>query len=259
MQKIIPNLRFDGDAMDAARRYVSTFADSSIVETSHYTEVIPENHDQSEDQIETIGFKIEGLQFTALNVDPRSAPTPANSFFVQCESEDEIDRLYEQLSTNGTVLIPLDSYPRSEKYCWVKDEYGVSWQFNLSIRTEQKISPFLLFTGEHHGKAETAIEYYSSLFDESGVHKFDRYDGDENEVDGTVKFAMFSLADQTFMAADSNHDHGFTFNESISFSINCESQDEIDHYRKALSTNSTADQSGWLKDEYGVLWQLNPR
>jgi predicted 3-demethylubiquinone-9 3-methyltransferase (glyoxalase superfamily) len=58
--------------------------------------------------------------------------TPSISLFVTCDTEEEIDRLFEKLSQDGSVLMPLSDYPFSEKFAWVEDKYGVSWQLNLA-------------------------------------------------------------------------------------------------------------------------------
>jgi predicted 3-demethylubiquinone-9 3-methyltransferase (glyoxalase superfamily) len=86
-----------------------------------------------------------------------------------------------------------------------------------------------------------------------------RYGGDQGpDKEGTIMFADFMLENQWFAAMDSAHEHAFTFNEAISFIVNCDSQEEIDHYWEKLSATPEAEQCGWLKDKYGLSWQIVP-
>ena len=82
--------------------------------------------------------------------------TPAVSFFVTCETAAEVDELWQKLSEAGTVLMPLDTYPFSEKFGWLEDKYGLSWQLNVGS-SSQKIMPFFMYVGDH-GQAEEAIK-----------------------------------------------------------------------------------------------------
>ena len=83
-------------------------------------------------------------------------------------------------------------------------------------------------------------------------------EGEEPDRTGTIKHAGFTLAGQEFAAMDSAHDHGFEFNEAISFMVGCETQEEIDYYWDGLSAVPEAEQCGWLKDKFGVSWQIVP-
>ena len=95
-------------------------------------------------------FELAGQRFMALDGGPYFQFTPATSFFVNCGSEEQINKLWDELSEGGAALMPLQAYPFSRKFGWVKDRYGVSWQLNLGTGA-QKITPFLLFVGEQHG------------------------------------------------------------------------------------------------------------
>ncbi len=113
--------------------------------------------------------------------------------------------------------MPLQAYPFSEKFAWIQDKYGLSWQLNLSAPRDWKISPFLMFVGPQCGKAEEAIELYTSLFDQGRIESLTRYEQqDSPEIEGTVKQALFWLEGQKFMALDSNLGHAFSFTEAIS-------------------------------------------
>jgi len=115
-----------------------------------------------------------------------------------------------------------------------------------------------MFTGQQAGKAEEAIHFYTSVLDNSAVVGILKYDENDNEVAGTVKHAQFKLGNQVFMAMDSSLPHSFSFNEGISLVVNCQTQAEIDYYWGKLTEGGQEDRCGWLKDKYGVSWQIVP-
>jgi predicted 3-demethylubiquinone-9 3-methyltransferase (glyoxalase superfamily) len=255
MQKITPFLWFDHQAEQAMNFYTSVFKNGRVGQISRYGEAGP----GPAGSVLTASFELDGLQITALNGGPVFSFTPAISFFVNCQTETELDGLWESLSTGGSTLMPLQQYPFSRKFGWLADRYGVSWQLNLGARP-QNIIPFLLFVGEQHGKAEEAINLYTSLFDDSGVDTLVRYGAGQEEPEGSVMQAVFRLAGQEFMAMDSSLEHAFTFNEAVSFQVDCRSQEEVDFFWEKLGEggDESAQQCGWLKDRYGVSWQIVP-
>jgi predicted 3-demethylubiquinone-9 3-methyltransferase (glyoxalase superfamily) len=187
--------------------------------------------------------------------------TPAVSFLVSCKSIEEADTLWSKLSEGGTSLMPLDSYPFSERYGWTEDRYGLSWQIMYVSEPEkrQRITPTLMFVGEVCGKADEAVNFYVSVFPNSKIRHILRYGKDEEpDEEGTVKHSSFMLNDQEFAAMDSGRAHNFTFNEGISFIVKCDTQEEIDRYWYELSAVPEAEQCGWLKDKYGLSWQVIP-
>ena len=116
IQKITPNLWFDGQAEEAARFYVSIFRDAEIRRVSHYGP----NAQMPEGTALTVEFTLEGQIFTALNGGPQFAFTPAISFLVTCATQAEVDHYWDHLSEDGD---------REAQMCgWLKDKYGVSWQ-----------------------------------------------------------------------------------------------------------------------------------
>ena len=155
----------------------------------------------------------------------------------------------------------LGEYPFSERYGWVQDKYGLSWQiiFMGDRKTTQRIIPTLMFVGKQCGKAEEAINFYASVFGNARVGDILRYGkGEEPDKEGTIKHVSFTLEGQEFTAMDSAHEHNFAFNEAISFIVHCEAQKEIDYYWEKLSAYPEAEQCGWLKDKYGLSWQIVP-
>ncbi len=117
----------------------------------------------------------------------------------------------------------------------------------------QKISPCLWFTDN----AEEAINFYIDTFDDSKILNVSRWGDDGPGEPGSVLAMDFELHGQTFMAINGG-DQGFHFNESISFFVSCETQAEIDRYWNVLLDGGQAQQCGWLKDKYGVSWQIVP-
>src|SRR5690606_31406432 len=127
------------------------------------------------------------------------------------------------LMEGGKALIPLEKQAWSEKYGWVQDRYGVSWQVSwgkLSDVGGQQIVPSLLFTGSHFGQAEAALQLYTKVFNGSSVDGIMRYQAGAEGPEGTVMHAQFKLNGQTFMAMDDPmQQKEYTFNEAISFVV----------------------------------------
>lgn len=261
MQKITPNLWFDGDAEEAVNRYTNIFDDSSIGIISRYDEASAEASGRPEGSILTIEFELEGQSFLALNGGPQFEFTPAISFIVNCPTTEEVDELWTALSAGGETLISLDSYPFSDRYGWTEDVYGVSWQLLFADDIpERKIVPSLMFVGERCGQAEDAMAFYTSVFDDAEVNDVARYGPNQPpDEEGTVMFADFTLCDQHFAAMDSAQDHDFDFTESVSLLVDCSNQDEVDYYWGELTADGGEEgQCGWLRDRYGVSWQVVP-
>lgn len=122
MQKIIPFLWFDGNAIEAMNFYTSIFQNSKIMNIMYYREAGPE----PVGKVMSATFKLAGQQFTALNGGPEFTFTPAITFFVNCETSEEIDALWDNLLDDGTVLIEMGKYNISEKFGWIQDKLGVS-------------------------------------------------------------------------------------------------------------------------------------
>lgn len=241
---IYPCLWFNGNAKEAAAFYSTVFSQTRITAENPLV----------------VQFEATGQKFMCLNGGPQFSFNPSVSFFVQCSSEEELNAAWEKLAESGAVLMPLDTYDWSEKYGWVQDRFGVSWQ--LSLRPieaiPQKFIPVLMFTGPQQGHAEEAIRYYTSVFPGSEVLHISRYTKDDPDTEETIKHAQFRLGGQAFMAMDSSYSHGFAFNEAISFVVDCKTQEDIDYYWGKLTEGGSEGQCGWLKDRFGVSWQIVP-
>ena len=122
MQKITPNLWFNGNAKEAVEFYVSVFPDSKILSTEYYPNSTEEGlADFQKDlagKVLIIEFELDGVRFTAINAGPEFRFTEAVSFAVSCKNQEEIDYFWDKLS----------SVPQAEQCGWCKDKYGLSWQ-----------------------------------------------------------------------------------------------------------------------------------
>jgi predicted 3-demethylubiquinone-9 3-methyltransferase (glyoxalase superfamily)/uncharacterized protein YndB with AHSA1/START domain len=249
-QKITSFLWFDHEAEEAVNLYTSLFPDSKIL-----------NVVRNGDAVFTVDFLLGGQRFAALNGGPQFRFNLSISFFVACETEAEVDAAWQALSDGGEVLMPLNKYDWSEKYGWVQDRYGLSWQIYLGNMSEagQKFAPTLMFTGAQHGRAEEALNFYTSIFPNSSINGVLKYGPGGADPEDTVKHAEFNLDGCLFMAMDSYGEYAAQFNEALSFVISCYTQDEIDYYWNRLSADGgREDQCGWLKDKFGVSWQVVP-
>jgi predicted 3-demethylubiquinone-9 3-methyltransferase (glyoxalase superfamily) len=269
MQKIVPCLWFDKDAEEAMNFYVSVFSQSrtstegsKLIRIKRYPNKVPEEFMKGMEGKVLMGLvELAGYRFLTVDGGPIFRFTPAISFFVRCHSEDEVEAYWSRLSDGGTPLMPLDTYPFSKKYGWIQDKYGVSWQIILAENPlEQTIIPSLLFVGDRVGKAEEAINFYAQVFGGAVVGDIARYGANqEPDREGTVAYADFRLEGQPFAAMDSAHQHDFTFAEAISFYVECDTQVEVDRLWQKLSAVPESEQCGWLKDKYGVSWQIIPK
>jgi predicted 3-demethylubiquinone-9 3-methyltransferase (glyoxalase superfamily) len=255
MQGITPHLWFDTEAVEAARFYAETFPGSRV------TSVVTLSGGPSGD-VDTVRFELFGQPFVAFSAGPYARFNPSVSFSVACETAEEVDRYWERLSADASVLMELGSYPFSERYGWCADRYGLSWQVSLvpdGEAADQRITPSLLFVGDVRGRAEEAMSTYTSVFPGSAVDLVVPYGPDATpNVEGDVMYASFRLAGQRFAAMDSGLDHDFGFNEAISLLVTCDDQAELDRYADALSAVPEAEQCGWIKDRFGLSWQISP-
>jgi predicted 3-demethylubiquinone-9 3-methyltransferase (glyoxalase superfamily) len=254
MQKIIPHLWFDKEADEASKFYMSLFEGSELKDKTIL-------NGTPSGTVDMITIELAGQEFMLLSAGPYFKFTPAVSFLIACNTVAEVETLWEKFIENGEALMPLDAYPFSEKYGWVMDKYGLSWQVMYigDFEIKQKITSTLMFVGDQCGNAEEAIQYYTSIFNDSKIDDILRY-GEEAAPNkpGTIQHMAFTLENQSFAAMDSAYNHNFTFNEAISFIVNCDTQDEIDYYWNKLSAVPEAEQCGWLKDKYGFSWQVTP-
>lgn len=254
MHKISTHLWFDTQAKEAARLYVSAFPGASVKSMG----VIPGTPSGN---VDIVNISLPGQDFTLISAGPLFRFNPSISFLVSCDSREEAEATWAKLAEGGKTLMEFGTYPFAEAYGWTEDRFGVSWQvmWMAGKPAGQKIVPTLMFVGDLCGKAEEAMGFYTSVFHEGSIGHVARY-GAEHAPDreGTVAHGSFFLEGQEFGAMDSAHKHDFSFNEAVSFVVHCETQADIDEFWRALSAVPEAEQCGWLKDRYGVSWQIVP-
>lgn len=253
MQKIVPHLWFDKEAKEAAEFYASTFPEAKVTSVTTL-------HDTPSGDADVVSFEIMGHTFMAISAGPYFKLNPSISFFVTCDTKESLDALWEKLSEGGKALMPLDKYPFSERYGWVQDKFGTSWQLILN-RPEgdarPKIVPSFLFVGDAYGKTEEAMNFYLSVFKDSKVGNIVKYGAEQGpEQEGKIMFSDFMLENVWFAAMDGSGPHDFAFSEALSLMVKCGSQEEIDYYWEKLSAVPESEQCGWLKDKFGVSWQI---
>ena len=243
--KFYPCLWFNTEGKEAAELYCRIFGNSRI----------------TADNGMVVNFELSGQKFMCLNGGPHFKINPSISIYTVLESENEVESVWNELLKNGKVLMPLDRYDWSPKYGWIEDRFGVNWQISYGKLEDvgQKFTPSLLFTGEKNGKAEEAVHYYTSLVKNSSVKGILKYSATDADKEGNVKHSQFSLNDYVFMAMDSSLAHNFSFNEGFSIVLECKDQSEIDYYWNHLTSQGGQEsRCGWLKDRFGVSWQIIP-
>lgn len=260
MQKIIPHLWFDTEARAAAEFYATVFPESEVTNVSVL-------HNTPSGDCDVVRFKVWGYELMAISAGPYFKINPAISFMVNFDpsrmrdAQEKLDDIWNKLMDGGQALMPLQEYPFSKRYGWVEDKYGVSWQLILTNPTGESrpaIIPAMMFVGGNAGKAEAATNFYMSIFKDANRGVVSRYPaGSEPDKEGSVMFTDYTLAGQWFVAMDSAHKHEFSFNEAVSLLVKCDSQAEIDEYWQKLSAVPESEQCGWLKDKFGLSWQIS--
>lgn len=251
---ITPCIWFDNEAEEAVKFYSQLFENSKVNRIIRYGKEGFEYHHKQEGSVMTVEFELNGQSFLALNGGPDFKPNESISLFVYCESEQRINFLYEKLSEGGSINMPLDKYDWSPKYAWVKDKFGVSWQLDIeAINSPQKIVPSLLFVNDKYALVKDAINHYTSIFPNSKILM-------EYPTEDYLLFAQIKLNGYLLnLMSGGKMIHNFDFNDALSLIISCDTQDEIDYYWNKLTEDGKEVQCGWLKDKFGVSWQVVPK
>jgi len=242
--KIMPSLWFEKEALEAMQYYTSIFPESEIIQENPVT----------------VEAKLTGVRFMALNGrTDKLKPNASISFMLVCENKGEINAIWNNLLTEGSVLMALDSYPWSTYYGWISDKYGFTWQLYLGKLEDvnnQRIIPTLMFANEQQGKCEQAVHFYQSVFNNFKSSGMMRYE--DGPFKDQVQHTQFMLDGFTLAAMDSGMPQDFTFNEAISLSILCKDQNEIDHFWNAFTKDGKEVACGWCQDPFGISWQIVP-
>ncbi|HET9411523.1 MAG TPA: VOC family protein [Candidatus Saccharimonadales bacterium] len=261
MQKIVPHLWFDTQAKEASAFYCQAFPNSKIVSSMVL-------RDTPSGDCDLMAFNLNGHDFMAISAGPLFNFNSSISFMVNFDpskddhAKENLQKLWDTLMQGGLALMPLQKYPFSELYGWVQDKFGVTWQLILTDPTGDDrpfIVPALMFAGDNTNKAEQAVDFYVHTFKHAKRGITAPYvEATGPAKKGSLMFADFMLEKQWFAAMDSGVEQDVPFNEAISLLINCDTQEEIDYYWGKLSAVPEAEQCGWLKDKFGVVWQVSP-
>ena len=245
---IFPCLWYDGDAKESADFYCQVFGGTITTDTPV-----------------VLNIELFGQKLMLLNGGPQFKKNASVSFMVLCETEEEVEKYWSPLSENGLVLMELGEYPWSKKYGWVRDRFGVTWQVYLGEKQgEQKIIPTLMFIHKNNGKAMEAMELYTEVFPNSKIGNVLKYgDGvgnESHEIPENVQHAHFEIDDYSFFCMDNSYDHEFDFNEGISIVVMTDNQEQTDHLWNSLTKDGGRESMcGWLKDKFGMSWQIVPK
>ena len=258
-QKIVPHLWFNTEAKEAADFYADVFPDSKVISSCVFS--------GPEGDSEALIFEVMGYRFMSISAGPYFTKNPTISFLIPYSPEetDLINQIWERLLDGGKALMDLGEYPFNKHYGWVEDKYDVSWQFYLMEEEQEepysdRVVPTLMFVNDVAGKAEDAMKFYVDIFKESkdkGVYHYP--EGMEPNLPEHVMHGEFKLEGQSFTMQDSAEAHDFNFNEGISLLVNCDTQEEIDYYWDKLTYVPESEQCGWLKDKFGLSWQISPK
>lgn len=254
MQHLISHLWFDQEAEEAVNLYTTVFENSEITSQTVYEDT------PSGDAL-SIEFRLENLYFSAINGGPHFKFNPAISIMVSLPDGPAVDKLYGELAEGGTDLMPLDSYPFSERYAWFADQYGLTWQLMVDSdhAKSEKLRLNLLFSNAVCGKAEEALDFYQEIFEGAEIRAVSKYsEGEAPDERAKINYAELVIGENELVLMDHGAGGDFTFNEAYSLLILCASQAEVDYYWEKLSSDPNAEQCGWLKDKFGVAWQIVP-
>ena len=223
MVSITPFLWFDKEAQDAAKLYTSIFSNSKITGTDNMDNTPSGN-------VKIFSLDLLGEDYSLMNAGPFHKFNPSISFVFKTNNLEKAESTWNKLSDQGTVLMEFSTYPFAEKFGWLQDKFGISWQVQYNSKaSEEKIDSNLMFVGKACDRAEEALNFYTTVFKNSHIGEIQRYsDSELPDKLGTIKHATFVIENREFSINESAHDHKFFFNESMSFVINCQTQDEVD-------------------------------
>ena len=264
MRGIKGHLWMEDRIEEAVDHYVSLFPGASIDDRLFYNEAGQEIHGHEPGSPMTIDFTIAGRSLVALEGGPYVKMNPSVSLAIDCPSRAEADRMWEALSPDANVHMDLGEYEWSPHYAWLDDRFGTSWQISYGgdqAPAELTVTPVILFTGEVLGRAEEAINFWTGVFPDSGLGPIFHFEGDErrSSVDKPlVLWAEFTLAGEKYRVMESPQEHAFEFNDAFSFLVEVEDEAENDRYWEALSGGVSEGPCGWLKDRFGLAWQVAP-
>lgn len=281
MQKLVPNIWCNDSADEAAAFYLRAFPQAVTANHQRYPETGLLDFQQSfagktlqiDVVIGGIGSNNDGYVITLINADDTFRPNPTVSLRVSVSEPEEFERLRSALSRGGRVLEHLHIPTYGGMSAWVEDPFGVSWQLVCGDRDE--IAPCLMFAGQARGRARQAAQKYRESFPGSGIEQTATYaelpePAHEQLVAEHLASCALSLAGERIYLMDyaptgtelggssGNVGDHLAFGGGLALLYNAHGQAELDRVWDALSAVPEAEQCGWLRDEFGVSWEIIP-
>ncbi|MBO4106971.1 VOC family protein [Streptococcus suis] len=254
MQPIIPHLWYDTEAKEAVAFYVDLFGGKI-----DWTYTITDTPSGDSDLIQ---FPLGDMTLVAISAGPYFKLNESMSLMVNVASKDEVTRLYQALSEGGRILMPLGEYPFSPYYVWLEDRFGLSWQLSYAPDLDKpyQFDICLLFSQEQVGLAQPMLDYYKDKLPQASVGQLSYYGEGEAAVEAAkLNYAELLVAGQKMIVMDHGYGGEASFNEAFSLMVYVDSQDELNFYYDLLSAVPEAEMCGWVKDQFGISWQIVPR
>lgn len=254
MQPIIPHLWYDTEAKEAVAFYVDLFGGKL-----DWTYTITDTPSGDSDLIQ---FQLGDMTLAAISAGPYFKLNESMSLMVNVASKDEVTRLYQALSEGGRILMPLGEYPFSPYYVWLEDRFGLSWQLSYAPDLDKpyQFDICLLFSQEQVGLAQPMLDYYKDKLPQASVGQLSYYGEGEAAVEAAkLNYAELLVAGQKMIVMDHGYGGEASFNEAFSLMVYVDSQDELNFYYDLLSAVPEAEMCGWVKDQFGISWQIVPR
>ncbi|MCK3905074.1 VOC family protein [Streptococcus suis] len=254
MQTIIPHLWHDTEAKEAVAFYVDLFGGKL-----DWTYTITDTPSGDSDLIQ---FQLGDMTLAAISAGPYFKLNESMSLMVNVASKDEVTRLYQALSEGGRILMPLGEYPFSPYYVWLEDRFGLSWQLSYTPDLDKpyQFDICLLFSQEQVGLAQPMLDYYKDKLPQASVGQLSYYGEGEAAVEAAkLNYAELLVAGQKLIVMDHGYGGEASFNEAFSLMVYVDSQDELNFYYDLLSAVPEAEMCGWVKDQFGISWQIVPR
>lgn len=249
MDHIIPYIWFECDVHEAVSFYTSIIPKSKIVDTITYKTPIG--------TFDEVHFELNTQRFIAMGNNTSCQLNEAISLIINISKNNPqynqlFQSIWNELTDGGEIITPLGHYDFSERFGWVRDKNGLHFQVNIVNEELPMIVPCLTFSHEEYGKAYEAKMHYFDIFEEIKLGVFKKH------RDHTIKYADFMLNNMWLAVIDNRVMTNAHFNEAFSLLISVDTQEAVHYYHNQLSAHPEKDQCGWLKDAYGLSWQVVP-
>ncbi|RRR49695.1 VOC family protein [Streptococcus suis] len=254
MQAIIPHLWYDTEAKEAVAFYVELFGGKI-----DWTYTITDTPSGDSDLIQ---FQLGDMTLAAISAGPYFKLNESMSLMVNVANKDEVTRLYQALSEGGRILMPLGEYPFSPYYVWLEDRFGLSWQLSYAPDLDKpyQFDICLLFSQDQVGLGQPMLDYYKDKLPQARLGRLSYYgEGEATVAVAKLNYAELFIGDQKIIAMDHGYGGEASFNEAFSLMVYVDSQEEAESWYEKVSAVPEAEICGWVKDQFGISWQIVPR